>query len=337
VLEGLPTLASVLEAHGLAGVAEEPLEHDGWSGALITRLTRRDGARFVLKRDSVERDWIARVTDDTGLRETRLVHAAPQLPDPVRLPHLALAEDGAEIAALMPDLTGTLLKWEAPTDAGTVDRVLAGLAALHAEPWQAQLPEAFPWTELRTRICMLTRRSAARYEAAGLQVGARFSAGWDAFDRLVRPPVKHLVDELTARPEPLLAALARLPAAGLHGDFKLGNAGLTADGAMLVIDWQLTLVAPIAVELGWFLVCNVASLPLTPGEVLERYRVAAGLADDETWLAQWDLAVLVGLLLRGWRKGFDTEAGVVYPNGKAAAWDLAWWGSQALGAAGRRL
>jgi hypothetical protein len=99
----------------------------------------------------------------------------------------------------------------------------------------------------------------------------------------------------------------------------------------------MTLVAPIAVELGWFLVCNTAGLPLTPEDALERYRVAAGLPDDEAWRAQWDLAVLVGLLLRGWRKGYDTEAGVVYPNGKAAGWDLAWWGSQALGAAARRL
>jgi hypothetical protein len=297
--------------------------HDGWSGALLTRLTRDDGARFVLKRDSVERDWIARVTDDAGLRETRLIHAAPRLPDPVRLPHLALATDGAEIAALMPDLTGTLLRWEAPTDLATLDRVLAGLAALHREPWQAQLPKDFPWTD--------------RYEAAGLHVGARFNAGWDAFDRLVRPPVKDLIDAMASDPAPLLAALERLPTAGLHGDLKLGNAGLTADGAMHLIDWQLTLVAPIAVELGWFLVCNVASLPATADAVLERYRVIAGLPDDEAWREQWDLAVLVGLLLRGWRKGFDTEAGVVYPSGKAAAYDLAWWGSQAIGAAGRRL
>jgi hypothetical protein len=337
MLEGLPALACVLQEHGLDGVPEEPLEHDGWSGALLTRLTRGDGARFVLKRDSVERDWIARVTDDEGLRETRLVHAAPRLPDPVRLPHLALAADGVEIAVLMPDLTGTLLRWEAPTDVATLDQVLAGLAALHRQPWQAQLPIAFPWTDLRTRILMLTRHSAARYEAAGLPVGARFTAGWDAFDRWVRPPVKDLIDGITADPEPLIAALRRLPEAGLHGDLKLGNAGLTRDGSMYLIDWQLTLVAPIAVELGWFLACNVASLPATADAVLERYRVIAGLADDAAWQAQWDLAVLVGLLLRGWRKGFDTEAGVVYPSGKAAAYDLAWWGSQAIGAAGRRL
>lgn len=327
----------MLEAWGLAGVAEEPLEHDGWSGALLTQLTRPDGARFVLKRDSVERDWIARVTDDHRLREAQLVHANPVMPAPVGLPHIAVAIDGPEIAELMPNLTGTLLRWEAPIDVAALDRVLGALVALHRTPWQRQLPVSFPWTDLRTRVLMLARPTANRYQALGLPVGARFVAGWDAFDRLVRPPVRALVEELGGNPEPLLAALGRLPAAGLHGDLKIGNAGLDRDGTVWLIDWQLTLVAPIAVELGWFLVANVASLPLTPDAVLERYRVAAGLPDDEAWQTQWDLAVLVGLLLRGWRKGFDTEDGVVYPSGKAAAYDLAWWGSQAIGAAARRL
>jgi hypothetical protein len=104
-----------------------------------------------------------------------------------------------------------------------------------------------------------------------------------------------------------------------------------------MIDWQMTMVAPAAVELGWFLVANVAGLPIQPDEVLERYRIAAHLPDDDAWAAQWDLAVIVGLFLRGWRKGLDTEAGVVHPNGLAAAKDLAWWGANAAAAAERRL
>lgn len=337
-IDALPDLASVLAAHDLTGAREEPLPNDGWSGALLTRLTGSTGARFVLKRDSLALDWIARVTDDTPvLREAQLALAAPALPPPVRLPHVGVARDGDAVALLMPDLTGTLLRWEAPVDAPTTDRVLAALAALHATPWHDQLPASFPWTDLRRRVLLLTRRSAAAYEAAGMPVGGRFRLGWDAFDRQVRPPVRDLIDGLTADPEPVLAALARLPTAGLHGDLKLGNVGPGADGVVWMIDWQMTLVAPIAVELGWFLVCNVAGLPLTPEDALERYRMLVGIPDDDAWAAQWDLAVLVGLLLRGWRKGYDTEAGVLYPNGKSAAWDLAWWGSQAIGAAARRL
>ena len=45
-------LAALLEAHGLAGVAEEPFEHTGFSGATLTRLVRDDGQAFVLKRMS---------------------------------------------------------------------------------------------------------------------------------------------------------------------------------------------------------------------------------------------------------------------------------------------
>ena len=48
-----------------------------------------------------------------------------------------------------------------------------------------------------------------------------------------------------------------------------------------------------------------------------------------------DLAILVGLLLRGWRKGYDAEAGVTLASGVAAADDLAWWCDRAVAASAR--
>ena len=314
------------------------MRHDGWSGAQLTRLTRSDGARFVLKRDSLARDWIARVTADAPvLREAQLVAAAPALPAPVRLPHLGAARDGDDVVLLMPDLGGTLLAWEAPVDRSTVDRVLTALAALHAQPWHRDLPSGFPWTDVRRRVLLLTRRAAAAYEAEGNPVGERFRAGWDAFDRHASPAARRLIDDLTADPEPLLAALGSLPNAGLHGDLKLGNVGLGDGGTTWLIDWQMTLVAPVAVELGWFLVCNVAGLPLGPDEVLERYREAAGRPSDDAWAMERDLAILIGLVLRGWRKGLDAEAGLTLPTGVSAQDDLAWWGAEAVAVASRRL
>jgi hypothetical protein len=292
----------------------------------------------VTKHDSLSRDWIARVTGDgPELREALLVRAQPRMPAPVTLPHLGVARDGEDVALVMPDLTHVLIRWEQPIDVPTLERVLDALAALHREPWHAQLPASFPWTDRSRRLLLLTRTAAAAYDAAGLPFGARFLQGWDAFDRLVGPPARDLIVGLTADPAALFKALDRLPSAGLHGDLKLGNVGLAADGTVPMIDWQMTMVAPAAVELGWFLVANVAGLPLQPDEVLERYRAAADLPDDDVWKTQWDLAVIVGLFLRGWRKGLDTEAGVVYPNGLAAAKDLAWWGSNAAAAAERRL
>ena len=333
-----PPLAEVLAAHGLTGAAEEPLPNDGWSGARMTRLQRNDGTRFVVKRDSLALDWIARETGDVPeLREAALAHATPELPAPVRLPHLGVGWDGELVGLLMPDLTDALLRWEAPVTQTQMDRVLRALAALHREAWQRGLPASFPWTDLRRRVLLLTRRSAARYEAAGNPVGERFRLGWDAFDRHAPPAARALIDDLTADAEPLFAALAGLPAAGLHGDLKLGNAGLGADGTVWLIDWQMTLVAPIAIELGWFLVCNVAGLPVPPDDVLERYRRAAPLPAGDAWARQRDLALVIGLLLRGWRKGLDADAGLVTACGWRAVDDLAWWAREAGEAARRRL
>ena len=71
----------------------------------------------------------------------------------------------------------------------------------------------------------------------------------------------------------------------------------------------MTILAPVAVELGWFLVSNSGSLPEPPERVLERYRAVAEPDVVGDWDAQADLAMIVGLLLRGWRKGLDAEAG----------------------------
>ena len=304
----------------------------------MTRLTRGDGARFVLKRDSLARDWISRVTGDVPeLREALLVRARPAMPAPVTLPHLGVGHEGDDVVLLMPDLTDVLIRWEAPIDVDTLDRVLAALAALHREPWHARLPPTFPWTDLPRRLLLLTRTAAADYEAQGLPFAARFLQGWDAFDRHTRPPARELVARLTADPAPLFAALARLPNAGLHGDVKLGNVGLAADGSVPMIDWQMTMVAPVAIELGWFLAGNVSGLPVPPDEVLERYRVAAEAPADARWEAQHDLAVITGLFLRGWRKGLDADAGAAHPSGLSAVDDLRWWATTAVAAAERQL
>jgi hypothetical protein len=198
----------------------------------------------------------------------------------------------------------------------------------------------------------LTRESANRYAAAGNPVGARFLAGWDAFDLLATAAARALIERLSADPGPLVAALGRLPSVGLHGDLKLANVALIGTDRIACIDWQMSLRAPVAVELGWFLVSNSGSLPAQPQAVMAAYREAltwdagrwgygdephdvAGLAGD--WATQEDLTWIVGLLLRGWRKGLDAEDGVALPSGMTAAEDLAWWCAAAVAAADRRL
>jgi hypothetical protein len=47
--------------------------------------------------------------------------------------------------------------------------------------------------------------------------------------------------------------------------------------------------------------------------------------------------LIVGLLLRGWRKGLDAESGAILGSGVSGADDLAWWSAHAVAAAARRL
>jgi hypothetical protein len=343
----LEPLTDVLGRHGLAGVTEDPFPNDGWSGASLSLLRRADGERFVIKRDSLARDWIARATADGPiLREAWFAANGPPLPSPIRAPYLGAGVDSEEFGILMPDLSSVLFDWDAPISVEALERVLDGLAGMHGAPWSASDaldPSQTRWCPLRERVTLICRASLERPGPAREAVGDRILPGWDAFDRVAPAATRDIVNSLGVEPQPLLDALSNLPSTLIHGDLKLANVGIAPDGLIDLVDWQMVTVAPIAVELGWFLVSNVASLPLQPDDVLARYHAAMvkrGGAGAETladWRAQTDAAILVGLLLRGWRKGADAEAGLTLASGVSAPDDLAWWCDRALEAADRLL
>lgn len=347
-----PPLAEVLRLNGLAGKPEQQFPNDGWSGASMALVTRGGGDRFVLKRDSLARDWIARATNDgPTLREAWFAAHGPALPPPVRAPYLGVGRDHDGFGILMPDLTGVLFDWDAPIATEQLECVLGALAELHGYPWtvSGEIPANAPWCPLRERITLICRSSLERPGPARDAVAERLLPGWNAWDRRATPAAKNIVAGLSEDAGPLLRALEARPATLIHGDLKLANAGVEADGSVVVVDWQMVMLAPIAVELGWFLVSNVASLPLPPDAVIARYRSKLGWAhldaeDDGRWLGGTEFddddvhaAILVGLLLRGWRKGLDAEAGITLASGVSAADDLAWWCERAVEAADRLL
>jgi hypothetical protein len=377
-------LADLLAAYGLADSPELAFPNDGWSGSALTRFERaEDGASFILKRTSPDLDWIARSTLDTHLREGFIAGMPLPLPPPLVAPYLGAAGDGTTLAILMPDLSGTLLGWDLgePVLTGPqMDRIFDMLARLHTMPWPiADHDDAdltWPATPLAERVFLLAPRSADRNAADGVWTGKRFQTGWAAFERTASKAARKLVARLDADPAPLLEALGSLPPTGLHGDMKLNNVGFLDDERIALLDWQMTMLAPVAVELGWMLVCDSGVLPDRPEVVLDRYRaaveavadqpfalgepydparpfseagIAATVGDQATahartiehslgdWALQRDLVWIVGLLLRGWRKGLDTEAGLSLPTGVSAADDLAWWSDHAVEAAERHL
>jgi aminoglycoside phosphotransferase (APT) family kinase protein len=339
VSRDLEPLKALFERFGVDPATEQPFPNDGWSGAILTRLRGRDGRAFVLKRNTWERDWIARSTADSTmsvLREVLFAAFGPPLPWPVRASALGAGYDAAtgEQAILMPDLTGVLFDWNRAITIDELDVVLDGLTSLHSIPTEdaeARVMGMGTWWE--ERIALISRRSLERPGPARDAVAERILPGWDAWDRVATRPVRAIVDSLAADLQPLLDALSAEPSTLLHGDLKLANVGIGRDGAVELIDWQMVMVAPVAIELGWFLVSNVNVLPLPPGDVLDRYWQRRGIDGAR----QNDIAILIGLLLRGWRKGYDAEAGITHASGMTAADDLAWWCDRAVEAAGRVL
>jgi Phosphotransferase enzyme family len=340
----LPDLLAEFE---LDGLPEFPFSTDGWSGAQFTSIDRGTD-QFVLKRTSLAMDWIAAATRDTSIREATLATAVVGAGLQGPWSALGAASDAGEAVILMPDLSIELITWdrpdhETPLATGDLDRVLGALVSLHGAPWPERLDPSgpVPWTPLPERLLLTSRPMCARHTASGIPAGIasaeRLLAGWDAFDRNATPAAQALIADLSADPNPVIDALSRLPAVGLHGDLKLANVALGPGELVRFIDWSMTIVAPIAVELGWFLVSNSGSLPAPPERVLERYRRLAegqpGVLGD--WDRQVDLAMIVGLLLRGFRKGLDAEAGVTLASGVSATEDLAWWCERAVAASAR--
>ena len=239
----------------------------------------------------------------------------------------------------MPDLSTELIAWERPGHDPVIDETDPGPGASTRSPGSTPCPGPGrskrppsatanpppPWCPLRrTAHAAHPAPAAEAYAAEGNPVGARFVAGWEAFDRQAPAAARDVIDRLGVNPAPLVAPWTSCRAVGLHGDLKLANVALLPTDQVGFIDWQMTMRAPVAVELGWFLVSNSGSLPAPPdgswrptAQELDwnsgRWGFDsdahdfAGLAGD--WDVQRDLAWIVGLLLRGWRKGLDAEAG----------------------------
>lgn len=310
-------VASLLAAHGLAGASEAAFVHTGFSGATLTRLVREDGAAFVLKRMSLGRDWIMRATDDDECREAAMATARMRLGPTIASPSVGAARDGDSYALLMQDMSAYLLPQGVVPDE-VLGLILTRIGELHSRP----APAAVPWCDPAKRLTLLTPRGARIAEAYGAPVARDITEGWRLFERQAPPRVVELIQALWDDSGPLLRLLEVLEEEEgcggglLHGDLKFDNIGIDPAGRMWLIDWSMTMRASIVVEIGWFLAINSRRMARSLDDVL------ADLVKGGT--AQL-LTVLCGLLLRGWRKALDAEAG--NPE------ELRWWCAGAEAAA----
>jgi hypothetical protein len=314
---------------------------DSKSGSSILAVETNGGAgpRFVLKRISLEADWIMRATEDWRCREVSLWQTGTldRLPHEIEHAVLAAALDGSGWALLMRDVGDTLISWadqpETPLAPDDNAAVLDSLAALHTSFWEAS---SVPATDLglcslRNRYTVMSPSSARKWQLP--YAWPRWlTDGWQQLRDFVTADVAVVLYALLENPEPLCAALRRYPHTLIHGDPRVTNIGLIreADAGIVLLDWALAGIGPPGIDLAWYLADLIP--PTSYDDAVADYReslarrLGTRFAED-WWLPQLELSLLGCILQFGWAIAEQMSLG--YPQ-MVLHWSLHgdWWCEQ---------
>lgn len=310
-------LRCLLARFGIDRESVRPLPSNGYSGAALFTARGRDGLRWVIKRTSIDIDWIMRATHDWQGREHQLAGAYTLRTGQVRSAAVDSARDGDVFSILMEDIT-PFLSYPGKLSLVEVDVIVRGIAGLHRRSPELDVD----WCRLDDRLLLLRRGIRAAGAAAPPSLAEDVRAGWSRFAELAPGQLVELIAWLESEFAVLMSALSQLPQVFVHNDLKLDNIGVDPDGVVWLIDWAMAARAPACVELGWFLAANATRMTVSPEEVLDLYAAAAGLTGG-TRRRHDALTALCGLVLRGWRRALDVRS----------IDDIAefrWWCDQAL-------
>lgn len=348
VHEPAPTVEALLAPARLAPIAGAAVARverrvlstvDGLSGGSIERVTvaSPEGARdYVLKRFSYDGDWIMRATRDTRGRAAQawISGLLDRLPPCIDHAVVDCARDGDGWALLMRDIGPHLITpGDAPITLQQQRLFLGHMAAMHAAFWgETRWRDAdFGFVSLRDRYLELSPDVGARERGDPNPIPGMIERGWRLLPEVVAPDVVAVERALHDDPSPLVSALAAFPQTVVHGDWKLGNLGLT-DGPeprTVLLDWALVGVAPPVTDLGWYLAVNSARLPESREATIAAFRdslaQALGARFDPSW---WEPQVAVGLvgafIQLGWPKVLGALEGGPAVRKRERA-ELAWW------------
>jgi hypothetical protein len=337
-----PKALSELAGQPVTAVRRLPLHSDdskSGSHFLMVETNGGQGQRYILKRISMEWDWIMRATDDHLCRSVTLWQHGlyDRLPAEIEHGVVSCATEGSGWAILMRDVEAALLPY-ARFDGADNEHILDAMAALHAT--FLALPDlADPMLGLCNLRHVYTFHSpqTGRREAGGPDGHPRLILeGWDMLQTMIEPDVKDVIYELLENPQPLCNALSRYPQTLLHGDWRQANLGLLRGEPtqVILLDWQLAAVAPPAVELARYLGTTSALLPISKEAAIAYYQqsLAYRLGDrfeESWWRPQLELGLLGGFLQDGWAialKATHWSEG----DGARDHWqaDVAWWSEQ---------
>jgi hypothetical protein len=317
----------------VAGSVEELLEGATRLGSYATNETRSaagfervviDGEPCVVKYVHPEHDFTMRVSGDIGCRPRRVWAAGLMDTAPAAIDHATLGvapwgPNGWGAALLMRDVAHDLVPaGDGPIPEADHFRLIDAMAALAASLWGWE--DELGLLEHDRRWAWFGVSQLRGEEELGWPEDVpRIAAdGWERFGRRAPADLLAAVDELRRDPVPLSAAILETPQTFLHGDWKLSNAGLGADGRVILLDWAYPGRGPIGHELCWYLALNRARLPMghTKERVADDLRAALdghGVDTAGWWDRQLSLCMLGAVVQFGWEKALGDDD------------ELAWW------------
>lgn len=312
----MPALApSVNDLLASADRREPFVNPDGRSTGAFERVWI-DGRPHVVKYVHLDHDFAMRVAGDIGCLPVRawaagLLDAAPALVDHAIVgASSGYGRNGWGAALLMRDVSRELASTDGeqflPDEHATFVDHLAGWCAatwdFRDDP--ATGPGLLPYA---ARWGFFGHAALDGERALGWpeRVPVVATEGWARFAERAPAGVAAVVEELRRDVSPLAGALRATPSCLLHGDPKASNMGTAADGRTVLIDWAYVGEGPACHELGWYLALNRDKLPVSKEDTIEQFRAALehhGIATDEWWDRQLDMALLGTLVQFGWEK-----------------------------------
>lgn len=314
--------------------AREPFaQDDGKSGSQLERV-RMDGVWFVLKHLHPDADWTMRGFGDLCCRPVRLWTSGLLDAMPAPIDHAVVAaahgigRNGWGGALLLEDRSDSMVPpGDDPVSLETHRHLLMQLAELAAAFWGCD--------DLGPGLLPLSSRYTA-FNPSWLVSEADLGwpepvpklaqDGWRRFAGRCPPGLHATITELRRDIDPLVTALASTPWTFLHGDWKLGNLGITPEGRTVLLDWTYPGIGPVLHELGWYLALNRARLPESKEETIAALRGCldrSGVDTDGWWDRQLDLCLLGTLVQFGWEKALGDDD------------ELVWWCERATAGAAR--
>ncbi|MEV4118525.1 phosphotransferase [Micromonospora sp. NPDC049645] len=295
---------------------------DARAGAMFERFTT-DGVGYFVKRWSHHSDWLARVTGDDrywpllAWNAGLMGRARPFVDHCIESIELAPDDAGGELVVLMRDAAADLIPdGHAPIAPEQEIGLLTAMAELDTRllGWRDDVG----LMSMRQRLLMLSPANlAGELARPGPRPGpvAAADEGWRRL-AAVDPPLARLLQRVHDEPERLIQLLRGTPAGFVHGDWKMGNLGLRADGEVVLLDWSFLGEAPLAWDICWYLALNRERLVTDKDETLDRFRRLVderGVRTAGWWDEQVALCVVGVMAVFGWEKALGDGD------------ELAWW------------